>query len=132
MGGCEAMIQSYKDLQVFRLSYELAMELFRLTKKFPKEELYSLTDQMRRSSRSVTANIVEGWSKRRYENVFRRHLLDAIGSLDETKVWLCFAADCNYIASDEHQALTDRFGELGKMLYRLFENWKTYPVERKS
>ena len=100
------MIQSYKDLQVFGLSYELAMEVFRLTKKFPKEELYSLTDQMRRSSRSVTANIVEGWSKRRYENVFRRHLLDAIGSSDEIKVWLSFADDCNYITNDEHQALT--------------------------
>ena len=72
------MIRSYKDLQVFGLSYEIAMEVFRLTKKFPKEELYSLTDQMRPSSRSVTANIVEGWSKRRYENVFRRHLLDSL------------------------------------------------------
>ena len=126
------MIQSYKDLQVFRLSYELAMEVFRLTKKFPKEELYSLTDQMRRSSRSVTANIVEGWSKRRYENVFRRHLLDAIGSSDETKVWLAFAADCGYINGDEHQTLTGRFEELGKMLHRLFENWKTYRVRKES
>ena len=126
------MIQSYKDLQVFRLSYELAMEVFRLTKKFPKEELYSLTDQMRRSSRSVTANIVEGWSKRRYENVFRRHLLDAIGSSDETKVWLAFAADCGYINGDEHQTLTGRFEELGKMLHRLFENWKTYRVGKES
>lgn len=126
------MIQSYKDLQVFRLSYELAMEVFRLTKKFPKEELYSLTDQVRRSSRSVTANIVEGWSKRRYENVFKRHLLDAIGSSDETKVWLAFAADCKYITSDERQTLTGRFDELGKMLHRLFENWKTYTVEKVS
>ena len=126
------MIQSYKDLQVFRLSYDLAMEVFRLTKKLPKEELYSLTDQMRRSSRSVTANVVEGWSKRRYENVFRRHLLDAIGSSDETKVWLSFAADCNYITNDEHQTLTGKFEELGKMLYRLFENWKTYTLEKQS
>lgn len=126
------MIQSYKDLQVFRLSYELAMEVFRLTKKFPKEELYSLTDQVRRSSRSVTANIVEGWSKRRYENVFKRHLLDAIGSSDETKAWLAFAADCKYITSDERQTLTGRFDELGKMLHRLFENWKTYAVEKVS
>ena len=108
------------------------MEVFRLTKKFPKEELYSLTDQVRRSSRSVTANIVEGWSKRRYENVFKRHLLDAIGSSDETKAWLAFAADCKYITSDERQTLTGRFDELGKMLHRLFENWKTYTVEKVS
>lgn len=126
------MIRSYKDLQVFQLSYELAMEVFRLTIKFPKEELYSLTDQMRRSSRSVTANIVEGWSKRRYENVFRRHLLDAIGSSDETRVWLSFAVDCGYITSDEHQSLTRKSEELGKMPHRLFENWKTYSAEKRS
>lgn len=73
-------IRSYKDLRVYQLSYSLAMELFWLTKKFPKEELYSLTDQLRRASRSMAVNIVEGWAKRHYENVFKRHLLDSIGS----------------------------------------------------
>jgi four helix bundle protein len=120
------VIQSYKDLNVYGLSYSLAMELFWLAKKFPKEERYSLTDQLLRASRSVTANIVEGWAKRHYENVFKRHLLDSIGSCDETKLWLDFALDCKYIMADEHKGLLDRYEELGKMLHGLFENWKTY------
>jgi len=120
------MIQSYKDLNVFQLSYSLAMEIFWLTKEFPKEELYSLIDQVRRASRSVTANIVEGWAKRRYENVFKRHLIDSIGSCDETKLWLDFGFDCKYIAVAKHDSLVSRYEELGKMLHGLFENWKTY------
>jgi four helix bundle protein len=121
-----AGIQSYRDLQVYQYSYSLAMEVFHLTKTFPKEEMYSLTDQLRRSSRSVAANIVEGWAKRHYENVFKRHLLDSIGSCDETKLWLDIALDCHYITSQEHQPISDRYYELGRKLYRSFENWKTY------
>ena len=120
------MIRSYKDLRVYQLSYSLAMEVFWLTKKFPKEELYSLTDQLRRASRSVAVNIVEGWAKRHYENVFKRHLLDSIGSCDETKAWLDFALDCKYITAEEHKGLAERYEEVGKMLHGLFENWKTY------
>ena len=103
------MIQSYKDLQIYQLSYLLAMEVFWLTKKFPKEELYSLTDQLRRAARSVPANIVEGWAKRRYESVFKRHLLDSIGSCDETRLWLAFAVDGRYITAEEHGSLMDRY-----------------------
>jgi four helix bundle protein len=121
-----AGIQSYRDLQVYQYSYSLAMEVFHITKTFPKEEMYSLTDQLRRSSRSVAANIVEGWAKRHYENVFKRHLLDSIGSCDETKLWLDIALDCHYITSQEYQPISDRYNELGRKLYRLFENWKTY------
>ncbi len=120
------MIQSYKDLAVFQLSYSLAMEIFWLTKEFPKEELYSLIDQVRRASRSVAANIVEGWAKRRYENIFKRHLIDSIGSCDETRLWLDFGLGCKYIPADKYSNLTSRYEELGKMLHGLFENWKTY------
>ena len=120
------MIQSYKDLKVFQLSYALAMEVFWLSKKFPKEELYSLTDQPRRSARSITVNIVEGWSKRHYENVFKRHLIDSIGSCDETKLWMYFALDCKYITPDEYQSIIGRYEELGKMLYTLWDNWQTF------
>lgn len=119
-------IQSYKDLKVYQQSYALAMDIFHLSKKFPKEELYSLTDQLRRSSRSVTANIVEGWAKRSYENIFKRHLIDAYGSCHETKLWLDFALNCQYIHQEKHSKLADSCTELGKMLYSLFENWKTY------
>jgi len=85
------MIKSYKDLNVYQASFSVAMEIFELTKKFPREEIYSLTDQIRRSSRSVTSNIVEGWAMRRYENVFKRHLVNSLGSCAETSVWIEFA-----------------------------------------
>jgi four helix bundle protein len=120
------MIESYKDLKVYQVSYSLAMKMFWLTKKMPKEEIYSLTDQIRRSTRSITANVVEGWSKRYYENIFKRHLIHSIGSCDETKVWLNFALDCKYITTEEHKTFTDQYEELGKMLYMLWKNWETY------
>lgn len=74
------MIKSYNDLDVYNLSYEVAMEIFEMTRNFPKEEQYSLTSQMIRSSRSVSANISEGWAKRNYENYFKQHLIHALGS----------------------------------------------------
>jgi len=120
------MIQSYKDLNVYQVSYSLAMDAFWITKKFPKDEMYSLTNQIRRASRSVAANIVEGWAKRNYENVFKKHLIDSIGSCDETKLWLDFAFDCKYITADEHKRMLNKYQEVGKMLNGLFENWKTY------
>ncbi len=120
------MIQSYKNLKVYQASYALAMEVFWLTKWFSKEELYSLTDQIRRASRSVAANIVEGWAKRKYENVFKKHLIDSIGSCDETKLWLDFAFDCKYMKTDDYNNLMNKYQEIGKMLKGLFENWTTY------
>lgn len=120
------MIKSYKDLEVYKKSYRLAMEIFQLTKKFPKEEIYSLTSQIRDSSRSVPANIAEGWAKRKYENIFKKHLIDAIGSNEETKVWLDFAFDCGYISKQTQSDFIIKCDEIGKMLNRLFENWKTY------
>ena len=116
------MIQSYKDLKVYQMSYLLAMDLFWITKKFPREELYSLTDQIRRASRSVSANIVEGWAKRYFENIFKKHLLDSIGSCEETKIWLDFALNCEYLTKDEHQKSMNRCEEISKMLNALFEN----------
>jgi len=119
-------IKSYKDLKVYRLSYKLAIEIFHLSKKFPKEEIYSLTAQIRNSSRSVPANIAEGWAKRRYEQVFKRHLIDAIGSCEETKVWLDFSYDCDYIKSNEHKNFSVRYEEVSKMLNGLLEKWQTF------
>lgn len=81
-------IKSIDDLKVYNLAFELAMEIFKLTLNFPKEERFSLTDQIRRSSRSVAINIREGFAKRKYENVFIRHLNDALGSSEETRGWL--------------------------------------------
>jgi four helix bundle protein len=120
------MIQSVSDLEIFKLSYSLAMDIFRLSRSFPKEERYSLTDQMIRSSRSVVANIAEGWGRRIYEQEFKKHLIYAMGSLEESKVWLLFAKDCRYITEESYQDLWKQIDILGSKIYRLYENWKNF------
>ncbi len=119
------MIKTVSDLDVFRMSYQIAMEIFQLSRLFPKEEKYSLTDQVVRSSRSVAANIAEGWGKRIYENEFKRHLVYAMGSLEETKVWMMFAKDCGYITVEKFNEITEKFNNVGGKIYKLYENWKT-------
>ena len=91
------MIKAVSDIEVFNLSYSFAMDIFKTSRSFLREETYSLTDQIIRSSRSISANIAEGWGKRIYENEFKKHLVYAMGSLEETKIWLLFARDCGYI-----------------------------------
>lgn len=119
------MIKSYKDLEVYNLSYKVAMDIFHLSKKFPKEELYSLTSQIIRSSRSISTNIVEGWSKRHYENKFKVHLIDALGSTGETQNWIRFSRDCEYISDEEFSVYDDQLDHIGKMLSKLHQNWET-------
>jgi four helix bundle protein len=120
------MIKSYRDLDVYNLAYETAMEIFWITKKFPQEELYSLTSQVVRSSRSISSNITEGWAKREYENYFKQHLIHALGSNAETENWLRFAKDCNYLSKAEFNVIKDRLTQAGKMLTRLHQNWKSF------
>jgi len=119
-------IKSVKDLKIYEMACGLAMEVFDVTKKFPKEETYSLTDQIRRSSRSVAINIREGFAKRRYEQVFVRHLNDALGSSDETRGWLDFSLKCNYIAEVKYDEMDKKYDEINAMIYTLMNNWKTY------
>src|SRR6185436_2646838 len=118
------MIKSFKDLEVYNLSYQVAMDIFHTAKKFPKEELYSLTSQIIRASRSISANIVEGWSKRRYENKFKVHLIDALGSCGETQNWINFTKDCGYISQEEFLKFDDQLDHIGRMLTRLHQNWE--------
>ena len=110
------MLHGHRDLKVFQLSYSLAMDIFRLSKSFPKEELYSLTDQIRRSSRSVAANIAEGFRKRRYPNHFVSKLTDCDAEATETQVWIDFAFDCGYLSKENRDRLTCGYEEVGKML----------------
>ncbi|MGD8702733.1 MAG: four helix bundle protein [Desulfosarcina sp.] len=117
-------IKTIKDLDVYRLAYSLAMDIFKLSVHFPKEEVYSLSDQIRRSSRSVAINIREGYAKRKYENVFLRHLNDALGSSEETRGWLSFAKDCGYMNNDDCIRLDARYDRVNAMLFRLMKNWK--------
>lgn len=111
------MLQGHRDLKVYQLAYKLAMEMFHLSKTFPREEIYSLTDQIRRSSRSVAANIAEGFRKRRYPNMFVSKLTDYDGEATETQVWLDFAFDCGYLSRKNRDQLTSGYEEVGKMLW---------------
>lgn len=109
-------MQGYKDLKVFQKAYRLAMEIFHLSKGFPLEEKYSLTDQVRRSSRSVAVNIAEGFRKRQYPKAFVNELSDSDGEATETQVWLNFARDCGYVSIENCQKLNDEYQEVGRML----------------
>ena len=113
---------SFKNLKVYQLSYELAMEIFEISKGFPKEEKYSLTDQVRRSSRSVCTNIVEGYRKRRYPKHFTSKITDADGEASESIVWINFAFDCKYISQDKNEKLLKKYEEVGKMLGGMANN----------
>jgi len=93
-------VTRFQDLEVYKLARQLAREIFELSKRFPKEEMYSLTDQIRRSSRSVGAQIAEAWGKRKYEKHFVSKLTDSDGEQLETQHWLDTAKDCSYLAED--------------------------------
>jgi four helix bundle protein len=109
-------VNSFSELKLYKLSRELAREVFEMTKKFPKEETYSLIDQVRRSSRSVGAQIAEAWGKRRYEKHFVLKLSDADGEQLETQHWIECAFDCKYINKLEQDSLLTRYQEVGKMI----------------
>ncbi len=117
-------IRSVEDLDVYRKAYQAAMKVFRLSRSFPKEEHFSLIDQIVRSSRSVAANIREGFAKREYENVFLRHLVDVLGSVEETQTWLDFAKDCGYMDGEKYQITIREYREICSMLYALRKNWR--------
>jgi four helix bundle protein len=115
-------IRSAKELKVYQVAYALAMEIFRLSQAWPPEEKYSLTDQVRRSSRGVCANLREAWAKRRYEAHFVSKLTDADGGNAETDTWLDFARDCGYLSKAEHAGLTADCREVGAMLGGMLGN----------
>ena len=108
--------QSFRDLIVYQKSRQLSREIFKLTKPFPKEEMFSLTDQIRRSSRAIGANIAESWAKRRYEKHFVSKLTDADGEQMETQHWLETALDCEYIDQKTNNQLVAKCLEIGRML----------------
>lgn len=109
-------IKSAKDLKVYKKAYALAMEVYRLSKSWPPEERYSLTDQIRRSSRSVCSNLREAWAKRRYEAHFISKLTDSNGENSETDTWLDFAFDCGYLIPSDYEHLSEECRQIGAML----------------
>ena len=108
--------QSYRDLIVYQKSRQLQREIFKITKTFPREEMFSLTDQIRRSSRSVGSNISEAWAKRRYEKHFISKLTDADGEQMETQHWIDTALECEYIDEKTNTQLVEKCLEVGRML----------------
>ncbi len=119
-------IRSYKELRVYQAAMDAAMRIFDLTKGFPPEEKYSMVDQMRRSSRSVCANIAEAWRKRRYPKSFVSKLNDAEGEAEETRVWLEFARRSRYMVEAEVAELHDEYDKILGQLVRMIsepEKW---------
>jgi four helix bundle protein len=116
------MNEGFKNLKVYQLAYQLAMEIFEVSKKFPKEEVYSLTNQIRRSSRSICANIAEAYRKRRYPKSFTSKISDADGETSETIVWVDFAQSCSYIDAETHNSLINSYIEIGRMLGSMGDN----------
>jgi four helix bundle protein len=111
-----------KELTVYVKAYELAMRIFEISKRFPKEEQYGLTGQIRRSSRSVPMNLREAWAKRRYPGHFVNKLTDCDGENGETDTSVDFAKDCGYITPAEHEELRQRCSEVGKMLGSMIQH----------
>jgi len=110
-------IRSHNELEVYQLGFEAAMKIFELSKGFPVEERYSLTDQIRRASRSVCANIAEGWRKRRYEAAFISKLTNVEGEAAETQTWLAFAVSCEYMDKETARELYRTYDHiLGKLV----------------
>jgi four helix bundle protein len=121
-----SQISSFKDLIVYQKAYRLAMEIFEITRSFPKEEKYSLTDQIRRSSRSVTTCIAESWAKRLYIKSFVNKLTDSLGEEYETEVWLDYSRDSKYITDQKYKEMMNGYDEVRKILISMInapEKW---------
>ena len=118
------MIQSFKDLEVYRRSFELSVEMYHLTKGFPNEELYGLTSQIKRASTSIPLNIAEGYGKRENANEFKRFLLMAIGSCNEMQVLLELSERLGFINRTALVKYENEYNEIGKMLTVLRQRWK--------
>src|SRR5678816_2408128 len=125
-------ISSFKDLRVYKLAFEIQQGIFDISKRFPAEERYALTDQIRRSSRSIGANIAEAWQKRRYMAHFVSKLTDADGELAETQHWLNTATACGYLTANQPTALHGSCASVGMMVGKMICLLYTSPSPRDS
>ncbi|MCC5625864.1 four helix bundle protein [Nostoc sp. CHAB 5715] len=115
-------LKSQRDLEVYQMAFNAAMSIFELSKKFPVEERYSLTDQIRRSSRSVCANLAEAWRKRLYEAAFVAKLSDSSAEAAETQTWIEFAVECNYLSAETGRELYKTYNSILGMLVTMIHN----------
>ena len=128
------LAKSVDDLEVYKLAFNLQQKVFRITKTFPKDETYSLTDQVRRSSRSVGANIREAWAKRRYPAHFTSKLSDSDGESEETIHWILSAHDCGYIDAEIKDELKAEYRHICGMLNKMMDNsasWCKHYIDKK-
>ena len=116
------LIKSHKELIVYQLAFKVSMEIFQISKTFPKEEIYALTSQIRRSSRSVCANLAEAFRKRRYEKAFVSKLSDSEGEAAETQVWLDYSLECSYIPETTYQKLFAEYEKIIGMLVNMMNH----------
>lgn len=126
------LVRSHTDLDVYKQAFALAMNLFRESKSFPSEEKYSLTDQMRRASRSVCVNLAEAWRKRRYEAAFVAKLSDCESEAAETQVWIQFAVECDYLNRDAATSIYEEYNEVIGMLVSLINDPKPWLLNKAS
>jgi four helix bundle protein len=122
----------FKELLAYKKAFDLSMHIFNVSKGFPKEETYSLTDQIRRSSRSVCANIAEAYRKRRYPKHFISKLTDADGENSETNAWIDFALACNYISSEDYMRFSKQGKEIGRLINYMINNPGKFGVKIES
>jgi four helix bundle protein len=123
-------IREHTELEVYKKAFDAAMLIFELSKKVPKEETYSLTDQIRRSSRSVCANLAEAWRKRRYKAAFIAKLSDAESETAETQVWLEFATKCSYLQHDRASHLYQAYDEILRMLVAMINKPQSWVISQ--
>lgn len=122
-------VKSFRDLEVYGFSRELSKNIFQLSKHFPKEEMYSLTDQIRRSSRSIGAQIAEAWAKRKYPKHFVSKLTDSDGENFETQHWIETAADCSYISKETADELLQMCYSIGRMIHSMIDKSASFCKE---
>jgi four helix bundle protein len=120
------VVRTYSDLLVYKQAYRLALDVSKLTKEFPRQEQFEMGRQLRNCSRSVAANIVEGWAKRNSAAEFKRHLIISIGECAETKFWIDLATDEGFVEKRRAEVLGSDYGKLGFMLHNLWKEWKKY------
>lgn len=130
MGAPKQEIRTFRDLRVYQAAMDLAMEIFELTKNFPKEETYSLVDQIRRSSRSVCTNLSEAWRKRRYRAAFVSKLSDSESESAETQVLLEFAFRCRYVEKETFEKLDERYEHVLSQLVRMVMDADKWVIRR--
>ena len=119
-------MQSYKDLEVFKRSYQLALQIHKATLSFPDFEKRELASQMRRASKSIALNIGEGYARRKSSEDFKRFITMSIGSCDEMKILIDFSKDLGYVSKETYEDFLSQYEQLGKMLYRLHQNWQKF------